>query len=79
MTVYISSPKKRFIAREIAAGSFASESEAVERALTLYERRLSRIREQIATAEREIADGLGRSLTAEEHLAEIRTDAAKNH
>lgn len=78
MSVTLSPPKKAFIAREIAAGGFKSEDEAVERALTLYERRLTQIRDAIATAEREIAEGSGLTLSADQHLAQIRTDAAKN-
>lgn len=48
MTITLSPEKRAFIEREIAAGGFKSESDAVERALTLYERHLARIREAIA-------------------------------
>jgi putative addiction module CopG family antidote len=78
MSITLSPEKKAFIASEIAAGGFKSESEAVERALTLYERHLRRIREAIKEAEQEIAEGRGVTLTADQHLAQIRANAAKN-
>ncbi|MFQ5562664.1 MAG: type II toxin-antitoxin system ParD family antitoxin [Parvularculaceae bacterium] len=78
MSITLSPEKQAFIRREIAAGGFKSESEAVERALTLYERHLRRIREAIAEAEREIAEGCGVTLSADQHLAQIHANAAKN-
>lgn len=78
MSITLSPEKKAFVAREIAAGGFSSEADAVERALALYERHLRRIRDAIDEAEREIASGKGLTLTADQHLAQIRADAAKN-
>lgn len=78
MQVVLSPEKRAFIEREIAGGAFKSEADAVERALRLYERHLLQIREAVATAEREIAGGLGVSLTADDHLARIRANAAQN-
>ena len=78
MPIALSPEKKAFIEREIAAGGFKSEADAIERALTLYERHLRRIREAIAEAEREIAEGRGVTLSADQHLAQIRANAAKD-
>ncbi len=78
MSIILSPEKKAFIEREIKAGGFKSESDAVERALTLYERHLRRVREAIDEADREIADGKGITLTAHQHLAQIRANAATN-
>lgn len=78
MTITLSPEKRAFIECEIAAGGFKSESEAVERALTLYARHLQRVREAIKEAEREIAEGRGVTMTADQHLAQIRTNAANN-
>lgn len=78
MTIILSPDRKAFIEREIAAGGFASEADAVERALALYERHLRRIREAIDEADREIAGGKGVTLTADQHLSKIRADAAKS-
>ncbi len=78
MTIALSPEKKAFIEREIAAGGFKSEADAIERALTLYERHLRRIREAIAEAEREIAEGRGVTLSADQHIAQIRANAAKD-
>lgn len=78
MTITLSPEKRAFIEREIAAGAFKSESDAVERVLTFYERHLRRIRDAIAEAEREIADGRGITMSADQHLAQIRANAAKS-
>ncbi|MEQ8179908.1 MAG: type II toxin-antitoxin system ParD family antitoxin [Amphiplicatus sp.] len=78
MSIALSPEKKAFIEREIASGGFKSETDAVERALTLYERHLIRIRGAIAEAERDIAAGRGLTLTADQHLAQIRANAAQN-
>lgn len=79
MSIALSPENKAFVEREIAAGNFKSEADAVERALALYEHHLSRVREAIAEAERDIAEGRGVTLTADQHLAQIRAHAAKNH
>lgn len=79
MPIALSPENKAFVEREIAAGNFKSEAEAVERALALYERHLSRVRKAIAEAERDIAEGRGVTMTADQHLAQIRAHAAKNH
>ena len=78
MTITLSPEKKAFIEREIANGGFNSESDAIERALTLYERHLSRIREAIGEAERELEQGQGVMVSGDAHLAQIRANAAQN-
>lgn len=78
MTITLSPEKKAFIEREIATGGFASESDAIERALTLYERHLSRIRAAIGEAERELDRDQGVTISGDAHLAQIRANAAQN-
>ncbi len=78
MPITLSPEKRAFVEREIAAGAFRSETDAVERALTFYERHLQHIRAAIEEAELEIVAGKGATLTADEHLALIRANVAKN-
>lgn len=74
MSIALSPEKKAFIQREIAAGGFKSESDAVERALDLYEDRLRQLREAVDKADQEIVEGRTKTLGADDHLNRIRVD-----
>ena len=74
MEVHLTDDQKAFIREAIQAGRFASEEDALQEALSLWEgreRRRAEILAAVDQAEASFARGEGRSITTREETAEL--------